>query len=412
VTDHRNGTYDVIFLPMDEGIYTVEVVLTFSNPPPFSDFPMRDFTEPAYEGYMLPAFPFTVAVTEQEPYSLTSLSKPQGSLPMCTMSDLLESSSTSSLETGRWVVAEKMIDRPFSQGSRFLDHNGNITLGGYQRGENSLGVRMDYRPTNCTLIDETAVTSAHILEECMEQSELDFSSRQLHILLVGDSNFEAQYNWARDTQGDAAVVFGGKARVSYVDAKYGLKKMLPQIKEDMIKIYDTDSKSGRSYHYIVIMNSGLHDINLLCGAEYFGFQIDFAARGVGQCIDFYRSLLRDFAGVVKSFPSALTVFQTTTAAWPKWGTFGNSWPANEKQPLPFSSSFAEHFNTIAWEVMKEFDIPVMDAYWLSLSRPDNREANAKNDIARKMAHAGPEVYSVLVRKWAMVALETICGSRK
>jgi hypothetical protein len=42
VMDHRNGTYDVILHPMDEGIYTVEVVLTYFNPPPFSDFPMRE----------------------------------------------------------------------------------------------------------------------------------------------------------------------------------------------------------------------------------------------------------------------------------------------------------------------------------------------------------------------------------
>jgi hypothetical protein len=410
VIDHRNGTYDVIFHPMDEGIYTVEVVLTYSNPPPFSNFPMRNLTEPGYEGYMLLSFPLTLSVTEQKLYPLTSIFEPQGSLPLCTMSDLLESSSTSALETGRWVVVEKMIDRPFSLDSHFRDHNGNITLDGYQRGDNSLGIRMDYRPTNCVLLDETAVTSARLLDECMEKSELDFSrsSRQLHILLVGDSNTQRQWNWARDTAG----IFGGKVKYTYVDLKDGLNWMLPRASQDIRNLYDNDTRSGISDHYIVIMNSGLHDISLLCGAEYFGLHIDFSARGVGRCIDAYRSLLRDFARVMKSFPSALTIFQTTTASWPKWGAFGNAWPADEKQPLPFSSSFAEHFNTIAWEVMTEFDIPIMDAYWLTLSRPDHRESNVKNDISQKMVHAGPEVYSVLVRKWAMLALETICGRKQ
>jgi hypothetical protein len=195
------------------------------------------------------------------------------------------SSSTSALETGRWVVAEKMIDRPFSQDRHFRDHTGNITLDGYKRGDNSLGIRMDYRPTNCVLPNETAVKSARILDECMEKSELDFSrsSRQLHIVFVGDSNTEKQWS--------------------------------------------NDMKSGISDHYIVSMNSGLHDISLLCGAEYFGLHIDFSARGVGRCIDAYRSLLRDFARVAKSFPSAWTIFQTTTASWPRWGAFGNAWLA-------------------------------------------------------------------------------------
>ena len=91
---------------MDEGIYAVEVVLTYSNPPPFSNFPIGNLTEPGYEGYMLPSFPLTLSVTEQKPYSSTSIFKLQGSLPLCTMSDLLESNSTSALETGRWVVVE------------------------------------------------------------------------------------------------------------------------------------------------------------------------------------------------------------------------------------------------------------------------------------------------------------------
>jgi hypothetical protein len=59
VADHLNGTYDFTFLPLDEGRYTVEVVLTFSHPPPFSVFPLEKFTEPLYEGYMLLVFHFS-----------------------------------------------------------------------------------------------------------------------------------------------------------------------------------------------------------------------------------------------------------------------------------------------------------------------------------------------------------------
>jgi hypothetical protein len=40
--------------------------------------------------------------------------------------------------------------------------------------------------------------------------------------------------------------------------------------------------------------------------------------------------------------------------------------------LPFRSDFAHYFNEIAWEVMQELDIPVMDTYWMTYSRLDHR----------------------------------------
>jgi hypothetical protein len=407
VTDHHNGTYDVAFNPLDKGTYTVEVVLTFSDPLPFSKFPMKSRTEPAYEGYMLPAFPLTVSVTE--PYSLASLFGPKGSLPLCTISDLLESSPTSALETGRWVVAEKMVDRPFSRDSHVFDQNGSITLDGYQRGDNSIGFRMDYRPAHCSLLDEAAIKGEGILQECQNKSKIDFSNRFLHLILVGDSNIREQGVWAH-----GANLFGGQFKTTVVDTKGGINVMLPNVTRDLTEIIQNDKKIAeerkKTIHYVMIFNSGLHDIIHLCGSEYYGLQINFTARGDARCIDTYRQRLREFAHLMKQFPSALTVFQTTSAAWPKWGLFATAWPADRKQSLPFSSSFAEYFNEIAWEVMKEFDIPVMDTYWLTLSRPDHREVSVYNDIIHKMAHSGPEVYSVLARKWAMMILGTICPS--
>jgi hypothetical protein len=171
-----------------------------------------------------------------------------------------------------------------------------------------------------------------------------------------------------------------------------------------------DRDAGVSFFHVVIFNSGLHDILQLCGSEHFGHNINFTARGDARCIDTYRQRLRELARVMKEFPSALTVFQTTTAAWPKWGLYGVTWPLGMKQSLPFDTTFAEKFNDVAWEVMKEFDIPVMDTYWLTLSRPDHREVTANHSLPKKLAHAGPEVYSVLVRKLAMMILETICPS--
>lgn len=104
----------------------------------------------------------------------------------------------------------------------------------------------------------------------------------------------------------------------------------------------------------------------------------------------------NFAGGL--IPSLLTVFQTTTAAWPKWGNYGVSWPANSTQPMPFVADFVMHFNELAWGVMRDRNIPVMDAYWLTSSRPDHRESTISNNLAAALAHAGPDVYAVLVRK--------------
>jgi hypothetical protein len=69
--------------------------------------------------------------------------------------------------------------------------------------------------------------------------------------------------------------------------------------------------------------------------------------------------------------------------------------------------FSGFFNDIAWQVMAEMNVLVMDAYWLTLSRPDHRETLHDNILGARLAHAGPEVYSVLVRKWAMMILEVL-----
>jgi hypothetical protein len=410
VTDHYNGTYDVAFIPLDEGTYTVEVVLTFSNPPPFSTFPLENMTEPGYEGYMLPAFPLTVSVTEPFYSSLASLFGPKGSLPLCTMSELLESSPTNALETGRWVVAEKMIDTPFSQDKNVLDQNGNITLDGYQRGDNSIGFRMDYRPAHCSLLDESTISDARILDECMQRSKLDFPNRPLHLVLIGDSNIGVQATWA----GQAGVL-GNGYKGSMISAHGGINDKLPEIKKNLTQLIKNDSESGVSFRYLVIFNSGIHDIIHLCGSEFMGnHHINVTARGDARCVDTYRQKLTELASTIRDlFPGALTVFQSAVAAWPKWGLVGAEWPAHEIpswQSLPFATDFARHFNEIAWQVMKEFDIPVMDAYWLTLSRPDHREVTKTNGIVEKILHAGPEVHSVLVRKWAMMILESICPS--
>lgn len=398
VKDYRNGKYDVTVLPLDEGVYTVEVVLTFSNPPAFDKFPLKKYTEPAYEGYMLPGFPLFVSVVGSESsQSSPRISSNAIAQPICTMADMLESSPTSAIETGRWLVEEKMIYRLFSPSQ----HSNTVSLEGYRRGENSLGIRMDFHRKECSFVDEATLKDPRTLQTCLRSKP--HPKRLWHILFVGDSNLEKQFELFRDVE-----IFRPWSFLSYISTKDGLRKRLPEVEHFLRELLENDAIEGVQKDYVIIFNSGLHDIVFLCGNGYFGIEPDLA-RGNARCVDTYHQQIRQFANMIKQFPSVMTVFQTTQAAWPKWGAAsGSTWLPNTTQPMPFASDFAAHFNEIARQAMEEFKIPTMDSYWLTLSRPDHREVMPDNKLSDKMAHAEREVYIVLVRQVAMMMLEVFC----
>jgi hypothetical protein len=77
--------------------------------------------------------------------------------------------------------------------------------------------------------------------------------------------------------------------------------------------------------------------------------------------------------------------------------------------MPKDPNTVEYFNDIAWEVMHEkFQFPILDLFWISLARPEHRSINDNNKLGANLAHAGGKVYSVSMRKWAMMIMETIC----
>ena len=83
------------------------------------------------------------------------------------------------------------------------------------------------------------------------------------------------------------------------------------------------------------------------------------------------------------------------------------WPPTYTQQLPLDSSGVEHLNRLAWPILQAKNVSVLDAYWLSLARPDHRQPVRNNNIGGRLVHAGPEVYSVLMRMWVMFVLESI-----
>eukprot|EP00978_Attheya_sp_CCMP212_P017561 scaffold46967_cov52-Attheya_sp.AAC.1 len=129
----------------------------------------------------------------------------------------------------------------------------------------------------------------------------------------------------------------------------------------------------------------------------------------------YRAAVNDLVEFIQQFPAELRVFQSTSAGWLRYGNYGFAWPSTQLQPFPLSANFVSHFNDISFDVIKTIAPPanifIMDAYWVSLPRPDHREVNANNDIGKHLVHPGPEVMSVLQRKWLMMILERLCDSR-
>ena len=427
VTDHGNGTYDVTFLPFDQGIYTVEIVLAFSSHPPWSDFPVQH--EPAYEGYLLPGFPFQVNVSmdqeaKRENHSNrlaqnTAISSSKTKLPSCNMSMLIETSTNSALASGRWVVRKMNMQDTYvaSQSSSSQE----ATVERYQMGETSLGFDVEYLPTSCSLMPARAVKDPWTLDSCRERSRKynsdkndtnTVSNRSLHVIFIGDSNFRLQ-------QAIFDRFFGQKLKTTRISTEGGLVVTLPEIRKRLQELelaaMESTGTSATGIDYFVIFNAGLHDIDKFCQKMWRKHRaplihnvsdIDFS------CVQLYRESLTELVTAVAAFPASLRVWQTTTAGWPKWGNYGVAWPADKWQVLPSDPTAIAHWNNVAWEVLLPFsnEIAVMDAYWLTLSRPDHRESDRLNSLGKHMVHAGPQVYYVLMRKWAMMILQTICPS--
>ena len=403
VQDYGTGVYEVSIRPLDAGRYTVEVVLAFSQHAAYSDFPVPDAQEVAYEGYLVPGFPISINVVESKKHKdkLTSLP-----LPLCRLSDLVETSLTSATETGRWLVTEKVMDQ-LADFSRESEHN-DVSLQKYQAGDNSLGVKLDYFQVECRLVTEDVVYSQKTWQTCLESRSQQASLskiRQPHVVIIGDSNFRLQ----KDV---FAKFFGGELPVTYLKTQNGIVARLPEVKVALKEL----AQDAADKDYYLLFNTGLHDIISLCTREYPYWKTprasatatDASVAAAEKCGVVYRRALVDFVQTVQAFPNVMAVWQTTTAGWPKWGMYAASWPGDVKQKLPLAPNFVEYFNEIAWDVMQEYNISVQDAYWLTLSRPDHRDAREKNALGKRLVHAGPQVYSVTMRKWAMMILETTC----
>ena len=388
------GKYTAIFKFLDSGVYTVEVVLTFSDPPSIDQFPLRPpLTAPAYEGYLLPGFPLQVLVEDSAIQKESSAEK----LSLCTADELLETSANNAVSKARWRVKRK------SNAPNHIVTSERITKSGYLRNFNSLGIHMEYEyVSGCSLLTKADFQpgSNHPVHMCGE--------KKINVIFIGDSvmrvqkeMFDQMVGKMPNIQSSFVSLHGGYRRVKNLEPTF-------QIKLDDIQRRTKDQIK------VVLFNTGLHDIHRLCGDEWKDDRYEYLDKemldaGSFSCTDEYKSVIEDFGSLMRDFDADLKVFQTTSAAWPKYGNFGLEWPIGG-QALPVTTDVPPMFNELAIDVLRRKfsdSIKILDGFWITYSRPDNREIGP---IGNKLSHPGLEVQSAMSRIWAMVLLEKVCHS--
>jgi hypothetical protein len=417
--NHGNSdyAYTATLHPTIPGKYTVELVLTYSNPLSPHDFPLstHQLPPPYFEGYVLPGFPLQLMVVEPQSSSDNNDKKRNKSgaslLPDCTMEHfhVTESNQNSVRRDAAWRVTSTYQQQQHSYSYHSEDTNRTVTLRGYQWGPNSLGFQATYEHTQCQL----QRTLQDVVIAAKDSSSSCTSSMMNRIILIGDSVMRLQRDWLQKQLPDVKVEFielyGGILRCSRISG--------PQVKELESRKVDDDDVGENT---IVLFNSGMHDIHRLCGHTWMEDRATYLTENELQvsCLDNYQRAIRELAETVRKIPAAVKIFQTTTAAWPKYGNYGIGWSPRYAQELPLDFGFVKVFNQIAVQEIEslnaaspEHRLHVVDAYWMTLSRPDNRETNQDADIGRKMSHPGYEVVQYMVQVWLEAAMSVFCARR-
>ena len=441
------GDYVLQFHFLDPGVYTVEAIMTFSNTPSFDQYPLRSdihTNEPYYEGYSLPGFPLQVRVSSSSDSSSFSSSssfdsslssshsqlQPQQEVEdaqqrYCSSFELTEQSSSSALRKARWKVKSKTNMPGYTSGT--IDYP--ISEDGYKHNIHSIGIQMTYEYTNCTLLPKSVFSKRqgknNPFYQCGgassgsdQQQQQQKRKKKLIVIYIGDSVMRIQRNmfdgYIKSLDKDVITVKTVMIEL-YTGYRRCEKLVGPNIRTSLQELEQQYANDDM----VILFNTGLHDIHRLCGQEFakdrYEYLTDKKAEltlGTFQCVEEYRTLLQEFVSLIRDFPAQLRVFQSTTAGWPKYGNYNVGWPYHRGQNLPLSPDIVSHFNEIAYDEIssqevdnRKHQIHIMDGYWITYSRPDNREVG---DIGHKLSHPGLEVQSAMVKIWIMLLLEKMC----
>lgn len=387
--DGSNSEYEVILKPTDPGSYLIEVVLTFSNFPDVHLYPLKDaaaYRQFLYEGYHVGGSPFQVVVSGE------AAPQPRD-LPLCRTHELVSTNSYPPFDQARWKVVD-VVNHP--QHQNFNSMPKNVTLQGYQNSLNSIGLKLDYQFKDCRLMPEPT-PKANIFQ-CVREP--------IHIILIGDSVFRLQERLLK-----YFVAFNDNIKVSSIELYGGYFKtqMLtgPNVKAFLKQAAQSPERR------VILFNTGLHDIHTLCGGGEMAQDRQTYLRSdmPTSCVDLYEMAIATLVDDIMEMPETdIKIFQTTTAAWSKYGNYGVAWDPRFGQPLPLDASFIKHFNDLALGILRKFpSIHVVDGFHVSYSRPDHREIDHKSNIGKKLSHPGVEVISAMLRIWSMVFLQEVCA---
>ena len=397
--DCRASYYRLSYYPLDAGSYTVEAVVAFTSPPPMESLPLGndDDEEPGYEGYLLHEFPLHLEVLPRSSSAVLCEDGAADNLPVCTIDQLpvrtsgMEDDDINMLMKGRWLVTEKARD------SLYTEHTLNphqVSLEGYQRAYNSLGIMMEYQPVGCSLVDDL-------------MDIRDVNSDDVHLIFVGDSVMGLQHRCVRLILESS----GCGAKATSIGTHGGLAKRRDGVIEELQQIIAESPNERR----VVLFNAGLHDIAQLCSAKYKNARSEYfpLADDEFSCIEVYKTLLYELTSFLASYPAEFVAFQTTSAGWMPYGNFGFAWNPNEYQPYSLSPNAVAHFNEVAMEVVEDASggrFPIVDGYYITLARPDHREIGEDNAIGKHMVHPGVEVIESMARIW-LTAIANVMAER-
>jgi len=405
IIDNSKCLYKIGFNLHDSGTYTIEAVLTLSNPPPISSFPLEsNQEEPKYEGYLLPGFPISLEYVEAnytyQRYTSLGANKTTG---FCQFEDLTETKSWSAWRKARWKVTGRVNEKDYW--SKTMNSTLVSTMG-YKANVNSLGIQMEYQYFNkCHLIDESWLDTRQRDKRPTLVGDCHGPQDKLHIVYIGDSVLRVQKDMLQQF---LKGIPSDQVELTFLSLHGGYRKnqrLGPNNVTSFLQDVQTRTSQKPNQPIVILFNTGLHDIHRLCGAEFREERPTYLDETFNGCTNEYILLLRDFLNEIQKFPAALKVFQTTTAAWPKYGNYGIQWPTSG-QSMVLTLDFIDEFNLKAFHVLEDYpDIHVMDGYWITYPRPDNREVG---DIGKKLSHPGVEVLSAMTRKWVMLMQNFVC----
>lgn len=379
---------------MVAGEYTVQAIVTYSNPVAEDLFPLttNQLPPPYYEGYFLRDFPLKLNVDPPPvPARLSS--------SLCSIENL----TFRNLDKDLWKRASWFVERVNSHNPYAIQSSNNITLRGHQEGRNSLGFSATFQFENGCVLQKVP---EQVSQRCGVQRQ------PLHIILIGDSVMRLQRDYLLDHLDPT------RYKVSFMElyGGYWLCKRSadgPHITDFLATISAADQANT-----IVLFNTGMHDIHRLCGPTFADERRTYlnATELSLPCTTNYQRAIADALSILARIPAAVRIVQTTHAAWPKFGNYGVAWDPRHGQTLPLDAAFCARFNTVlVQEVVRYNDmiaagdpaVHMVDTYWMTLARPDNRETNAKNDIGKKLSHPGQEVIQFMVRIWWQAAMQLL-----